>query len=148
MFEPPQRWLRRHAVKVAANVFVRALNAALLPQLSTMQRGALRERVVLIGLLDMAFDCRLRLHGRRFEACRPDMPVDVAVRARLRDYLRLLRREIDADALFFQRRLRVEGDTELGLAIKNMLDSMEVPAPLARLLAIGGTGSGAPFDRH
>ncbi|MEE8428093.1 MAG: SCP2 sterol-binding domain-containing protein, partial [Gammaproteobacteria bacterium] len=34
----------------------------------------------------------------------------------------------DSDTLFFQRRLRMEGDTELGLEIKNFLDSLDADA--------------------
>lgn len=34
----------------------------------------------------------------------------------------------DPDTLFFQRKLRIEGDTELGLEVKNMLLSIELDA--------------------
>ena len=34
----------------------------------------------------------------------------------------------DPDTLFFQRKLRIEGDTELGLEVKNMLLSVELDA--------------------
>lgn len=49
---------------------------------------------------------------------------DVTVRARLEDYLALALRREDPDSLFFTRRLVVEGDTALGLEIKNALDSL------------------------
>lgn len=49
---------------------------------------------------------------------------DVVVRAGLRDYLSLALRREDPDSLFFSRRLVVEGDTALGLAVKNALDSL------------------------
>ncbi|HZO00418.1 MAG TPA: SCP2 sterol-binding domain-containing protein [Burkholderiales bacterium] len=48
---------------------------------------------------------------------------DVTVRASLRDYVALALRRADPDSLFFARRLVIEGDTALGLAIKNALDS-------------------------
>jgi predicted lipid carrier protein YhbT len=48
---------------------------------------------------------------------------DVTVRASLSDYLALALRQEDPDTLFFSRRLVLEGDTELGLAVKNALDS-------------------------
>ena len=38
---------------------------------------------------------------------------------------------------FFQRRIRIEGDTELGLGVKNTMDSMDwddLPMPLRRFL--------------
>ncbi|MBP6514766.1 MAG: SCP2 sterol-binding domain-containing protein, partial [Steroidobacteraceae bacterium] len=49
------------------------------------------------------------------------------------DLLLLASRLEDADTLFFQRRLRLTGDTELGLTARNLLDQLpweSVPAPL------------------
>jgi len=51
---------------------------------------------------------------------------DVTIRAGLFDYLALALRQEDPDTLFFTRRLVLEGDTELGLAVKNALDSLSV----------------------
>jgi O2-independent ubiquinone biosynthesis accessory factor UbiT len=39
-------------------------------------------------------------------------------------YLRLLRGDDDPDRLFFERALVMEGDTELGLVLKNTLDAI------------------------
>ena len=50
---------------------------------------------------------------------------DLTIGACARDFLRLALREEDPDTLFFGRRLYMEGDTELGLLIKNILDSVE-----------------------
>lgn len=61
---------------------------------------------------------------------------DVVIRARPRDYVSLALRREDPDTLFFTRRLVIEGDTELGLIVKNALDAVDwdaLPAPLARL---------------
>ena len=63
---------------------------------------------------------------------------DVVIRAAPRDYLALALRREDPDTLFFARRLAIEGDTELGLIVKNALDAVDrdaLPAPLARLSA-------------
>jgi len=49
---------------------------------------------------------------------------DVIVRAQLRDYLALALRREDADTLFFTRRLVIEGDTALGLEIRNAIDRL------------------------
>lgn len=49
---------------------------------------------------------------------------DVVVRASLRDYVALALRREDPDSLFFSRRLVIEGDTALGLVVKNALDSL------------------------
>ena len=48
---------------------------------------------------------------------------DVTVRASLRDYVALALRHEDPDTLFFSRRLVIEGDTALGLTVKNAIDS-------------------------
>ena len=37
----------------------------------------------------------------------------------------MLLRQEDPDTLFFNRRLKIEGDTELGLVVKNLLDSID-----------------------
>ena len=46
---------------------------------------------------------------------------------RARCFLRLAQRQEDPDTLFFSRRLSIEGDTELGLVVKNALDALELP---------------------
>lgn len=53
---------------------------------------------------------------------------DLELGAKLADLLSLMRAETDADTLFFQRRLRISGDTELGLIVKNWLDAAPRPA--------------------
>jgi predicted lipid carrier protein YhbT len=42
------------------------------------------------------------------------------------DLLLIAGRKQDPDTLFFQRRLHIEGDTELGLAVKNLIDAIDV----------------------
>ncbi len=50
---------------------------------------------------------------------------DLTLTANVRDYLALALREEDADTLFFGRRLLMEGDTDLGLLVKNTLDAVD-----------------------
>lgn len=66
---------------------------------------------------------------------------DVTIRGDLEDFWRLASRAEDPDTLFFARRLCIEGDTDAGLHIKNLLDALDydwvahvrdvLPAPLA-----------------
>lgn len=58
---------------------------------------------------------------------------DLAVTATLRDFIALALREEDPDTLFFARRLTVEGDTELGLTVKNLLDAIDWRGVLAAM---------------
>jgi len=58
---------------------------------------------------------------------------DVTFSANSHDLILIAARKEDPDTLFFQRRLFIEGDTELGLYVKNLMDAIELelmPAPL------------------
>lgn len=52
-------------------------------------------------------------------------PAQVSISGDWSDFLLLASRQEDPDTLFFRRRLLIEGDTELGLEIKNLLDSLD-----------------------
>jgi predicted lipid carrier protein YhbT len=56
-------------------------------------------------------------------AGKPDLQFTAALSA----YLQMVSRQEDPDTLFFNRSLSIEGDTELGLRVKNMLDALEWP---------------------
>ena len=51
---------------------------------------------------------------------------DVSFSADASDLLMIAARKQDPDTLFFQRRLVIEGDTELGLYVKNLMDPIEL----------------------
>lgn len=62
---------------------------------------------------------------------------DVLFSGNLNDLVLIAGRKEDPDTLFFQRRLTIEGDTELGLEVKNLMDSVDLeslPKPLQTLL--------------
>src|SRR5690606_9235453 len=73
----------------------------------------------------VAFDFTWR--GDRFAASAPHAQPDLAISANAQDFLLLAQRRQDPDTLFFNRRLVMEGDTELGLVVKNALDALELP---------------------
>ena len=63
--------------------------------------------------------------------------VDVCIRGTWHDFLLLASRQEDPDTLFFRRRLVIEGDTDLGLGVKNLLDGLDpdqLPPRLWRLV--------------
>jgi len=51
---------------------------------------------------------------------------EVTFSADANDLILIAARKEDPDTLFFQRRLRIEGDTELGLYVKNLMDALEL----------------------
>lgn len=63
----------------------------------------------------------------------------VAISGRLKEFVQLASRCMDPDTLFFQRRLVIEGNTEMGLQIKNLLDGLDIdalPLPLRKGMEI------------
>jgi predicted lipid carrier protein YhbT len=57
-----------------------------------------------------------------------NQPCDADVRfsATSDDLLLIAGRKEDPDTLFFQRRLKIEGDTEIGLEVKNLIDALDI----------------------
>lgn len=57
-----------------------------------------------------------------------EQQADVSFSGQLNDLVLIAGRKEDPDTLFFQRRLSIEGDTELGLEVKNLMDSVDLDA--------------------
>ncbi|MGY6036696.1 ubiquinone anaerobic biosynthesis accessory factor UbiT [Aeromonas sp. AE23HZ002T15] len=51
---------------------------------------------------------------------------DVCFSGCSQDLILIAGRREDPDSLFFQRRLKIEGNTELGLEVKNLMDSLDL----------------------
>jgi predicted lipid carrier protein YhbT len=105
------------------------LDRVLLPRFTASQRRALAVRVVELEVVEAGLRVRLVLGERGFAAAGPGRLPVLVVRATARALWRLARGEDDADRLFFDRELVMEGDTELGLELKNALDAI---GPLVR----------------
>jgi predicted lipid carrier protein YhbT len=95
----------------------------------------LEGRTVRLIVDDLGARATLRYERGHFRPGSAQAEADVSFRAALADFIKLARRSEDPDTLFFQRKLRIEGDTELGLQLKNLLDTIETPAWLSHLLA-------------
>ncbi len=122
-----------------AVALVTGLNAVLKMKLLPDDSLELLEgRCFLIDVLDTggraAFTYRNGLFRPLFTL--PETP-DLAFRANLSAFLQLIARQEDPDTLFFNRSLSIEGDTELGLVVKNMLDAVEWPK-LPKLPGLSG----------
>ena len=76
-------------------------------------------------------NCGIKLSVRHGRFVLGLTPADVTFSANLADYWLIARRIEDPDTLFFQRRLCIRGDTELGLTLKNLMDATDF-APLLR----------------
>lgn len=114
---------------------VAALNAALGRVLPRDVLEPLLGKRFCIKVLDAGMTLRFAYGERGFRPTFDAAPADLTMSAKSRDYLALLLREEDPDTLFFSRRLLMEGDTELGLLMKNTLDGIEMPRLAPRALA-------------
>ncbi len=116
--------VRRLPTQPPSFVAARALDRALWPRLDAEQRRLLSRRTVEVEVLELGVRVRLRLGARGFEVAPSRDAPALVIRARADALWRLVRGEDDADRLFFERALVMEGDTEYGLVLKNTLDAI------------------------
>jgi len=90
----------------------------------------LRGKIIALRVTDAGLCFRLWATRDGFVGCRLPGPPAVTISARGGDFVRLALRRVDPDTLFFSRRMAIEGDTELGLLLKNRLDALDLPALL------------------
>ncbi len=86
-------------------------------------------RQLRLVVLDVGLELCLVLTLRGFIP--PNLPAaipDVIIKATKGDFLAMATRTMDSDTLFFKRRLLMEGDTELGLLVRNLLDAVDFSA--------------------
>ena len=110
-------------------LFVTGLNLVLARHLHPDTLHRLEGRSLCIHVADAGLRFDYTWRGRAFRASRPQAAEpDLTFRADAWDFHCLLQRKEDPDTLFFSRRLVIEGDTELGLMVKNTLDSIDLSA--------------------
>ncbi|TGG92917.1 hypothetical protein E4656_12405 [Natronospirillum operosum] len=132
--------LRHMPVPLFTRLLADSANRLLRPQLQNGELAFLQGQHWEITLTDipMTFYLTLGQHQRLVVTRTPQEP-DVAFRGPLESFLVLTLQWEDPDTLFFNRRLMVSGNTELGLEIKNFMHGLEatevLPEPVYRILA-------------
>jgi len=100
----------------------------------------LKERRITVQLEDCGVRWGFTLHsGKLYVLPRTARP-EVSIRACTAEFIMLAMRRVDADTLFFQQRLAIDGDVALGLTLKNFLDALdldELPWPAKITLHAG-----------
>lgn len=106
-------------------LFVGGLNLTMTRHLPADALALLEDKPLRIEVRDarLAFDFVCR--NGSFRPARHRKDVALTIGANAYDFLQLARRAEDPDTLFFSRRLTMEGDTELGLVVKNSLDALD-----------------------
>ena len=112
--------------RVHSTAVVTVLNLVFANALQEGELDYLQGRTVRIHIQDMQLIFCITLQQGRLVASRAKNMPDLSITGTLHAFLLLSARCEDTDTLFFQRRLRMEGDTELGLEVKNFLDGLDV----------------------
>ncbi len=128
-------------MRIASLALATTLNVFLRRKFPPELFERLAGREVSIVVKDPSFRVSFRVKDRHFVPIRPTDAPYLRFRASARYFAAIAAREADPDTLFFNRRLVVEGDTEVALLVKNTLDSLEVPVTrsvLRRALRVAG----------
>jgi predicted lipid carrier protein YhbT len=107
-------------------VLVAALNRIFADDLNNGELDFLQDRTVQITIADAGIEYRFSLNNGKLVLARRGQSPDLLLNGTVYDYLLLASRREDTDTLFFSRRLHMQGDTELGLYVKNFLDGMDM----------------------
>lgn len=107
-----------------ASVLQRLLNSALVELIDNGELDFLEGRCCVIALTERNLSWPINFDGKKIRVL-SNLPADVTVSASAADFLDLLSQRVDPDTLFFQRRLSIEGDVDMGLQVKNLLDALD-----------------------
>jgi predicted lipid carrier protein YhbT len=143
---PDLRPLVRQAVRltpsqVSHKIAQLALNRLFAQALKAGELAFLNGRSVRISVSDINLDIVISGAANTLSVGAPGCTQDVTLRASSEALLAIITNQSDPDTLFFNRQLSLAGDTELGLHLKNYLDTCEpeqlLPGPIYRALALG-----------
>lgn len=152
LLPPPARWaalLRACPPTLQRRLLERAMARVLAAPLADGALAFLQGRHLGIEVTDLALRWVVTLEGERLHAV--ERSAEASVRGTATDLLLLAGRLEDADTLFFQRRLVLTGDTELGLTARNLLERLpweQVPLGLRIALNRGARLAQAARDAH
>ena len=127
LLPPPARLaplLRRVPAAWQVRLLETAMRRVLAAPLAEGALDLLTARRIGIEVSDLGLRWVVVLHAGRVQVCAPDETAEATVRGTATDLLLLASRREDADTLFFQRRLKLTGDIELGLTARNLLDQL------------------------
>jgi len=149
-FPPPRRWaplVARVPASWQRSVLERAVAQLLSGPLQDGALAFLSGRRIGIEVRDLGLRWVLGVEDGRLRAL--DGEAQASVRGTATDLLLLASRLEDADTLFFQRRLELTGDTELGLTARNLLDRLPWESvPLAARIALNRAARAARAARE
>lgn len=119
--------LRALPNSVHSELLSRLFNHLLRGQYMTDQLYDLDGKCLAIRIEDTRTELLFRIQGNQLkrQAKTSAQVWDVRISGKLNDFWQLASRSEDPDTLFFNRSLAIEGETEAGLYLKNLLDGMD-----------------------
>jgi predicted lipid carrier protein YhbT len=135
LFSMPLRLLpaRLHS-RIAAGILQRIFSE----QRTEGELDFMEGRRARIRVLDAGVELNITAGPDGFRSLSPGGKADLSIEGSAYDYLLLITGREDPDTLFFQRRLRMSGDTALGVHLKNFLASVDPDSlPLAQFVRPG-----------
>lgn len=97
----------------------------------------LQDKWLKVEIKDLQLYWYISYQNEQLVVAKNEVKASVSFAGNLNDLVLIAGRKEDPDTLFFQRRLSIEGDTELGLEVKNLMDSVDLeqlPKALQQLL--------------
>ena len=114
--------------KISNKLIVTLFNQVFAQALQAGELDFLTNKWVLIEITDINLAFSLGLENNQLTYNQHNNPIDLRINAKSCDFLDMLTKKKDPDTLFFQRKIKMQGSTELGLFVKNFLDAFEVEA--------------------
>lgn len=115
-----------------------AMNQILRHELRRGEFAFLQHRWVRVQVTDLNFSFYVSVAddeaSPRLQVSVREQAADVTMRGEMPSLLLMISNKVDPDTLFFRRKLLIAGDTELGLQIKNLLDTIELKERLPGFL--------------
>jgi O2-independent ubiquinone biosynthesis accessory factor UbiT len=135
MYMPSPEKLARPIIKLVSRTTPFALQKMIAEQIlpqafsEALEDGDLdflNQHFIELNIHDLQYRLTLTLINQKLCIVKPTTRPDVSIGGNLNEFIRLAARKEDPDTLFFQRRLTIEGDTEMGLEVKNLIDSIDM----------------------
>lgn len=110
------------------------LNKLFSDNLKSAELDFLHQRIVCIHVTDASLKFSFSMRNAKLINADYQANPDLVLAGSVYNYMLLASRSEDVDTLFFKRSLSMQGDTELGLQLKNFLDAVDVDANRAASL--------------
>lgn len=126
--------------RVNALLIQSMLNKVFSEQMEDGDFEHLLNRSLQVEIIDARLYMSLGFDGQQIlcqHFCKQAVAADATLSVMSSDAIDLIRQEVDPDTLFFQRKLKIAGDTELAHHIKNTIDTINpatIPQSILRLL--------------